>query len=63
MPRCSCDQNYSRSHSDEWMDGPVKKKNFFFLILESMSRKTAMDEEYDWEKLIPYWSFAYREAP
>ena len=41
-------------------DGLVEKFN---QTLKGMLRKTAQDEGKDWDKMIPYVLFAYRDAP
>ena len=41
-------------------DGLVERFN---QTLKSMLRKTALEEGKDWDKLIPYVLFAYREVP
>jgi len=41
-------------------DGLVKQ---FDQTLKSMFQKTATDAGKDWDKLIPYFLFAYREVP
>ena len=41
-------------------DGLVERFN---QTLKAMLRRTATDEEKDWDKLIPYVLFAYREVP
>ena len=41
-------------------DGLVERFN---QTLKSMLRKTAVEEGKDWDRLIPYFLFAYREVP
>ena len=41
-------------------DGLVERFN---CILKSMLRKTVTDEGKDWDRLLPYVLFAYREVP
>jgi transposase InsO family protein len=41
-------------------DGLVERFN---QTLKAMLKKTAVDEGKDWDKLLPYLLFAYREVP
>ena len=42
------------------MDGLVERFN---QTLKAMLRRTAREEGKDWDKLLPYLLFAYREVP